>query len=145
MKNAHLRFLPVTFHQQRRDSSTRITAYCDRFAADEDKTHLLSLTANDSVMAAFTAAVSEQPELQHLSPGMDEQSISLGKNAFTWKASIPMPGRKQPLRHVIVLSEELRFNKSETGVFILNGRTTLPGRCLSANWGCPLALPGATT
>lgn len=137
MKNAHLRFLPITFHQQRRDSSTRITAYCDRFAADEDKTHLLSLTANDSVMAAFTAAIAEQLSFDICLPGQAEQSISLGENAHTWKTSIPMPGRKQPLRHVVVLSEELRFNNSETGVFILNGRTDFAWAVLTSKLGLP--------
>ena len=137
MKNAHLRFLPVTFHQQRRDSSTRITAYCDRFAADEDKTHLLSLTANDSVMAAFTAAVTEQLSFDICLPGQAEQSVSLGENAHAWKTSIPMPERKQPLRHVVVLSEELRFNKSETGVFILNGKTDFAWAVLASKLGLP--------
>jgi hypothetical protein len=56
-----------------------------------------------------------------------------------------MPGRKQPLRHVVVLSEELRFNKSETGVFILNGRTDFAWAVLASKLGCPPALPGATT
>jgi hypothetical protein len=125
MKNGHLRFLPVTFYQKRRDSSTRITAFCDRFAGDENKTHLLSLTASDSVMAAFTAALSEDLSFNICLPGMDEQSISLGTNAFTWKASIPMPGRKQPLRHVIALSEELHSNNTETGVFILDSQNDI--------------------
>jgi hypothetical protein len=137
MKNGHLRFLPVTFYQKRRDYSTRITAFCDRYAGNENKTHLLSLIASDSVMAAFTAALSEDLSFNICLPGMDEQSISLGTNAFTWKASIPMPGRKQPLRHVIALSEELHSNNTETGVFILDSQNDIAWAVLVSKLGLP--------
>ena len=139
MKNGHLHFAQAIFHQARKGgSSTRITAYSDFYVADDEKAHLLSLAGSDSVMAAFSAAISEGLPLSIRFPGDDDTiHFTLGDNPFTSRASIAMPGRKQPLRHIVALSEELHLNNPDTGIIVLNRRDDLAFSLLTSKLGLP--------
>lgn len=139
MKNAHLRFLPVEFQQKRADNTTtRITAFVDRLVADGDKTHMLSLSGSDSVMAAFAAAISEGLSFGiQLPDERDKRLISLGKDAYVSKYSIPMPGRKQPLRHIVALSEECHAANADQGIILLTSREDLTWALLVSKLGLP--------
>ena len=139
MKNAHLRFAQAIFHQARKGgTSTRITAYADFYVADDDKAHLLSLVGSDSVMAAFFAAISEGLPLSIRFPGNDDTvHFTLGDNPFTSRASIAVQGRKQPLRHIVAVSEDLHLNNPDTGIIVLNRRDDLAFSLLMSKLGLP--------
>jgi hypothetical protein len=139
MKNAHLRFLPVTLQISKENTTTRISAYCDRLVADEEKTHLLSLVGSDSVMAAFQGALIEALSLDiQLPDEREKRKINLGKNVFMAKASIVMPNRKQPLRHIVALSEEFHASNADRGIFVLTDDDEVAWSLLV----CKLGLPG---
>jgi hypothetical protein len=116
MKNSHLRYTKVTLNYRRKDgTTTNISAYCDRYIGDSNQAHLASLIASDSVMSAFGAAISEGMSMVIALPE-SKHSFSLMENAHSWRASIPVKGRKQPMRHIVAVSDAYFKNDPNEGV-----------------------------
>jgi hypothetical protein len=98
---------------------TRIRVRVSHYIGDDDEAYLLSVFGNDSDIGAITAAVYEQARFRLTFPNGEIQEVSLGEGAICHRGSISIPGRKQSVRHMIALSEELRGMKSLSRTFVL--------------------------
>jgi hypothetical protein len=72
-------------------------------------------------------------------PGGETEEVSLVEEAICSRGSTNIPGRKQAVRHMIALSEELRRLKSLSRTFVL--RPTEVWTALVHGYGLP-GLPG---
>ena len=119
MENAHLRMGLLEYERYTEKIATRIRVRVSHYIGDDDEAHLLSVFGNDSDVGAITAAVYEQARFRLTFPDGEMQEISLGEGAICSRGSISIPGRKQSVRHMIALSEELRGMKSLSRTFVL--------------------------
>lgn len=119
MKNAHLRMGNLQFIKVLRDTTTDVTLHLDRLIVEQategtcSRCHLLSVTGNDQEVVAIAAAIGDDARFYAAGAGMDRRMISLGKDAQVFRASISIPGRKRPLRHLVAVSDE--FAKTRAG------------------------------
>lgn len=145
MENAHLRMGLLEYERYTEKIATRIRVRVSHYIGESDEAHLLSVFGNDSDVGAITAAVYEQARFRLTFPDGETEEISLGEGAICHRGSISIPGRKQSVRHMIALSEELRGMKSLSRTFVLRPepnevwtalvhRFGLPGLPEWANW-----------
>lgn len=113
MENAHLRLGKLTFVRQTRDSVTHVSLHLDRLVAEPAKEahgaaqfHFVSIFGGDQEVAAFAAAIGDGQRLQASAFGA-EIIGSLGEKPTVYRASLQIPGRKRPARHLIAVSKEL--------------------------------------
>jgi len=91
----------------------------DRLIAEHEpecriaRCHLLSVIGNDQEIAAIGAAISEDACFYASAPQFKSFALTLGKDANVYRGSISMSGRRRPLRHLVVLSEE--FSQTRAG------------------------------
>src|SRR5207245_3920886 len=69
--------------------------------------HLVSLVGNDADIGGVWAAVLDGRTFWLSAPGLGEVSATVGDKPQCWRGSISVPGRKQPLRHLVAVSREL--------------------------------------
>lgn len=112
MDNAHLRMGKLKFVKQTRDTITEVSVFVERVVAEpvsdrSDTTlHLISAFGGDQEIGAVIAAAQEglrfEVEFQgHRFVG------TLGEKPTVYRASLQIPGRKRPVRHVILVSATL--------------------------------------
>lgn len=130
MKNAHERFGTVAFTKKMQDTTTQICVYIDRLIAEPAKeeqgsaiAHLISAIGSDAEIAALWAAVTEGASFQIRVPGGAPFTASLGPEAQCFRGSLPLPGRKRPVRHLVALSAEML--KTRPGADREGNRTVL--------------------
>ncbi len=130
MKNAHLRFGWLTYVKSTEKTTTRIKLHLDRFIGEvlpdpprQAKAHLLSVVGGDTQISAISAAISMADCFLVAGPGVEPIRVCLERNAQCFRGSIPLSGRKKPLRHLVGVSEELAAGNSSAG----SGRTLLAG------------------
>jgi hypothetical protein len=70
-------------------------------------------------------------------PGGEMQEISLGESAICNRGSVSIPGRKQTVRHMVALSEELRGLKSLSRTIVLRLEPTEVWTALMHRFGLP--------
>jgi hypothetical protein len=117
--------------------ATRIRVRVSHYIGEDEDAHLLSAIGNDSDIGAITAAVHEQARFQLTFPSGETQQITLGEGALCCRGSINIPGRKQAVRHLIALSEDLRGLKSLTRTFVLRPEPTEVWTALVQRFGLP--------
>jgi hypothetical protein len=117
--------------------ATRIRVRVSHYIGEDDEAHLLSVFGNDSDVGAIAAAVYEQARFRLTFPSGEMQEISLGEGAICSRGSISIPGRKQPARHMIALSEELRGMKSLSRTFVLRSEPHEVWTALVHRFGLP--------
>jgi hypothetical protein len=129
MKNAHLRFGWLTYIKST-EKTTSIRLHLDRFIGElsadpqrQAKAHLISVIGGDTQIAAISAAISVSDRFMVEGPGVQAMRVCLERNAEVFKGSIPLTGRKKPLRHLVALSEE----------FAANGGSASSGKILLAS------------
>jgi hypothetical protein len=108
MENAHLRMGVLEFERHTEKMSSRVRVRVSQYIGEGEQGHLLSVFGGDSDVGAITAAVHEQAHFRLTFPDGRGQDMSLGERAACYRGSISVPGRKQPVRHMIALSEEIR-------------------------------------
>jgi hypothetical protein len=135
MKNAHLRLGLLEYHRITEKTSTRIRLRVDRYVGEEEQAHLISVFGNDSDVGAITAAVHEKATLTLTFPDGDVKEVSLGEHACCYKGAVSLPDRKQPVRHLVAVSEQLYTNG---GV----GRTILLGYQRDQAWATLVSFLG---
>jgi hypothetical protein len=101
-------------------TSTRIRLRVDRYVGEDEQAHLISVFGNDSDVGAITAAVHEKATFTLTFPDGEVKEVSLGEHASCYKGAVSLADRKHPVRHLVVVSEEMYTNG---GV----GRTILLG------------------
>ena len=77
---------------------------------EDRKAHLLSVFGNDSDVGAITAAVHEKSGFTLTFPDGTIKEVTLGDHASCYKGAVTLPGRKNPVRHLLAVSEELHNN-----------------------------------
>ncbi|MFN7995318.1 MAG: hypothetical protein U0Q18_17045 [Bryobacteraceae bacterium] len=118
MKNAHLRMGTLQFTKVLRDTTIDVSLRMDRLIAEHEaegrsaRCHLLSVVGNDQEIAAIAAAISDEARFYATGPDFSRIMISLGKEAEVFRATINIPGRRRPLRHLVAVSEELSQTRS---------------------------------
>ena len=123
MKNAHLRIGQLEFTKWTQGKGTRFSVFLDRLIAEPASSqgvtaaaHLISVFGNDSEIAGIAAAVSCQESFQIEAPSVREMRITLGEEIQNFRSSFSVPGRKQPFRHLVVLSKALAHSRPEASV-----------------------------
>jgi hypothetical protein len=137
MENAHLRMGLLEFERNTEKIATRIRVRVSHYIGENDDAHLLSVFGNDSDVGAVTAAIYEKARFRLTFPSGEMQEISLGEGAICYRGSISIPGRKQAIRHIIGLSEELRGLKSLSRTFVLRPEPTEVWTALVHRFGLP--------
>ena len=113
MQNAHLRMGRLTFTRQTKDHSTNISLHLDRLVAEPpaERTgsaalHLVSVFGGDQEIGAIAAAISDGQHL-HVNANGSEFSGTVGEKPVVYRASLQIPGRKRPVRHMVAISQTL--------------------------------------
>ena len=113
MKNAHLRMGKLTFVRQTRDTITNVSVHLHRLVAEQPgdprsstQIHLISAFGGDQDIGATIAAALEGLRFQVAFGGVDFIG-SLGEKPVVYRSSFQIPGKKRPVRHVVLLSKEL--------------------------------------
>jgi hypothetical protein len=130
MKNAHLRFGWLTYVKRTEKTTTSIKLRLDRFMGEvlpdpprQAKAHLISVIGGDTQISAVSAAISMGDRFMVEGPGVQPVRTCLERNAQCFKGSLPLTGRKKPLRHLIGMSEEFASGNMSAN----SGRTLLAG------------------
>jgi len=137
MENAHLRIGLLEYERYTEKIATRIRVRVSHYIGEGDEAHLLSVFGNDSDIGAITAAIYEQARFRLIFPDGENQEVSLGEGAICYRGSISIPGKKQAVRHMIALSEELRGMKSLSRTFVLRPEPTEVWTALVHRFGLP--------
>ena len=145
MKNAHLRFGWLTYVKVTEKTTTNIKLRLDRFIGEllpdpprQAKAHLISVIGGDTQIAAISAAISLGDQFVVEGPGVAPIRICLERNAQVYKGAIQISGRKKPIRHLIVLSEEF----ASAGPTAVSGKTLLVGSQQQFVWSAVAHLHG---
>ena len=137
MENAHLRMGMLEFERNTEKIATRVRVRVSHYIGEDDDAHLLSVFGNDSDVGAVTAAIYEKARFRLTFPSGEMQEISLGEGVICYRGSLSIPGRKQAIRHVIGLSEEMRGLKSLSRTFVLRLEPTEVWTALVHRFGLP--------
>jgi hypothetical protein len=137
MENAHLRMGLLEYERYTEKIATRIRVRVSHYIGEEEDAHLLSVFGNDSDVGAITAAVYEKARFRLTFPSGEAQEISIGEGAICHRGSVSIPERKQTVRHMIALSEELRGLKSLSRTFVLRSEPTEVWTALVHRFGLP--------
>jgi len=137
MENAHLRMGLLEYERNTEKIASRIRVRVSHYIGEGEDGHLLSIFGNDSDVGAITAAVYEQARFRLTFPGGETQEITLGEGAMCCRGSVSIPGRKQGVRHMIALSEELRGLKSLSRTYVLRPEPNEAWTALVHRFGLP--------
>ncbi len=110
MQNAHLRLGQLEYLRSSANVHTRIRLQVDRYMGEEADGHLLSLYGGDAEIGAIAAAIHEKHPFTLTFPDGKSKTVSMGGEASCYRGSVPIPGRKQPLRHLVAVSQALHAN-----------------------------------
>src|SRR6202521_578443 len=114
MENAHLRMGKLKFVRQTRDTITEVSLHMDRLVAEKPaeprsavQIHLVSVFEGDQEVGAIAAAIADEQRFQISFPGRAELFGFLGEKPVMYRASLQIPGRKRPVRHLVAVSQTL--------------------------------------
>jgi hypothetical protein len=118
MENAHLRMGKLKFVRQTRDTITEVSLHMDRLVAEKPaekpaephsavQIHLVSVFGGDQEVGAIAAAIADEQRFQISLPGGAELFGFLGEKPVMYRASLQIPGRKRPVRHLVAVSQTL--------------------------------------
>lgn len=114
MENAHLRMGTLKFVRQTRDTITEVSLHMDRLVAERPENpraavqmHLVSVFGGDQEVGSIAAAIADEQRFQVSLPDGREFFGFLGEKAVIYRASLQIPGRKRPVRHLVAVSEPL--------------------------------------
>ena len=109
MENAHLRMGKLKFVRQTRDTITEVSLHMDRLVARSRRSrprsavqiHLVSVFGGDQEVGAIAAAIADGSQRFQMNlPGGTELLGFLGEKPVMYRASLQIPGRKRPVRHL---------------------------------------------
>jgi hypothetical protein len=127
----------LEYERYREKIATRIKVRVSHYIGEDEDAHLLSVFGNDSDVGAITAAIYEKARFRLTFPVGETQEVGLGEGAICYRGSVSTPGRKQAIRHVIAVSEELRGLKSLSRTFVLRPEPTEVWTALMHRFGLP--------
>ncbi len=111
MENAHLRMGRLKFIRQTKDHATNVSLYLNQLVSEKAtdrhasaSLHLVSVFGGDQEIGAIGAAAAEEQRF-HVEMFGEEFIGTLGEKPISYRASIPVPGRKRPVRHLVLISK----------------------------------------
>jgi hypothetical protein len=137
MKNAHLRMGQLEYRQFTRNIATNIRVRVDRYMGEKEQAHLLSLFGGDTEIGAISAAIAENARFTLALPDGSSHVIWMGEHASCYRGAIPLSGRKQPLRHLLAVSQHVQGNGSAGTTYMLNFHRELVWNTLVSVLGIP--------
>jgi hypothetical protein len=124
MQDAHLRMgsLEFTTAPGRKSTGIHIRLPLDRIilepAEDREPTarcHMFSVVGGAQDVTAVAAALAGNGRFIVDGPGVAKAVVAVGENAKVFRSSITIPGRKNAVRHLVVVSEELSSTQAGAG------------------------------
>ena len=104
----------LKFVRQTRDTITEVSLYMDRLVAEKPtdprstvQLHLISVFGGDQEVGAVAAAIADEQRFQTSLPDGAEFFGHLGEKPVVYRASLQIPGRKRPVRHLAAVSQTL--------------------------------------
>ena len=137
MQNAHLRLGQLEYLRSTANIQTRIRLQVDRYMGQEAEGHLLSVYGGDAEIGAISAAIHEKHPFTLTFPDGKSKTVSMGADASCYRGSITVPGRKQPLRHLVAVSAALHANGAAGKTYVLNYERMLAWSALVSFLGLP--------
>jgi len=137
MQNAHLRLGQLEYLRSTVNIQTRIRLQVDRYMGEEADGHLLSLYGGDAEIGAVAAAMHEKHPFTLTFPDGKSKTVSMGADASCYRGSLAVPGRKQPLRHLVAVSHALHANGAAGKTYLLNYERSLAWSALVSFLGLP--------
>jgi hypothetical protein len=116
--------------------STLIHVRVDRYMGEMEQGHLISAFAGDAEIGAISAAVAEHSSFTLTFPGGESHTINMGEAAACFRGPIHI-GRKQPLRHLVAVSQAIQHNGSAGKTYMLNYHPDLAWNAIASNMGIP--------
>jgi hypothetical protein len=110
MQNAHLRLGLLEYHRVTEKTSTRIRVRVSTYIGEDAQAHLIAVFGNDSDVGAITAAIHEKAYFALTFPDGTIKEVTFGEHASCYRGSVSLPDRKQPVRHLVAVSEQLYTN-----------------------------------
>jgi hypothetical protein len=137
MQNAHLRLGQLEYLRSTANIQTRIRLQVDRFMGEEADGHLLSLYGGDAETGAIAAAIHERHPFTLTFADGKSKTVSMGADATCYRGSVAVLGRKQPLRHLVAVSQALHANGAAGKTYLLNYERSLAWSTLVSFLGLP--------
>lgn len=137
MQNAHLRLGQLEYARSSTSIKTNIRLHVDHYMGEAGQGHLLSLFGGDAEVGAVTAAIQEKHPFCLTFPDGKVVTFNMGPDASCYKGSLPVQGRKQPLRHLLAVSQPLHANGTAGRTFLLNYERSLAWSTLVSFLGLP--------
>ena len=104
----------LKFVRQTRDTITEVSLHMDRLVAEKPtdsrsatQLHLISVFGGDQEVGAVAAAIADEQRFQVSLPDGAEFFGHLGEKPVVYRASLQIPGRKRPVRHLTAVSQTL--------------------------------------
>jgi hypothetical protein len=144
MKNAHERFGYAEFEKRLRDTTTRIRLTADCFIGDRAERsgpsagHLLSAFGSDVEVAALWAAILSEEPVRVGGQDLKPHIIQFGERPAVYRGTLTIPGRRRPVRHLVVVSTQLRAEGDQARIIVKDNSPELILRAVANLHGLPL-------
>jgi len=143
MKNAHERFGFAEFEKKLRDTTTRIRLTADCFIGEKPGNgpsvgHLLSAFGTDVEVAALWAAILGEESIRVGSQNLKPYMVQFGERPAVYRGTLTLPGRRRPVRHLVVVSTQLRAEGDQARIIVKSNSSDLILRAVAHLHGLPL-------
>jgi hypothetical protein len=144
MKNAHERFGFAEFEKSLRDTTTRIRLTADCFIGERAERsgpspgHLLSAFGSDVEVAALWAAILLEEPVRVGGQDLKPYMVQFGERPAVYRGTLTIPGRGRPVRHLVVVSTQLRAEGDQARIIVKNNSPDLILRAVANLHGLPL-------
>jgi hypothetical protein len=130
----------LEYKQATRSIATNLRVRLDRYMGEKEQAHLLSVFGADTEIGAIAAAIAENARFTVLLPDGSSQAVCLGEHASCYRGALPLAGRKQPVRHLVAVSQDIQSNGAAGKIYLLNFYRDLAWNTLVSVLGLP-AMP----
>jgi hypothetical protein len=143
MKNAHERFGFAEFEKKLRDTTTRIRLTADCFIGEKAGNgasvgHLLSAFGTDVEVAALWAAILGEESIRVGGQNLKPYMVQFGERPAVYRGTLTVPGRRRPVRHLVVVSTQLRAEGDQARIIVKSNSSDLILRAVANLHGLPL-------
>jgi hypothetical protein len=144
MKNAHERFGYAEFEKKLRDTTTRVRLTADCFIGERAERaspsdgHLLSVFGTDVEVAALWAAILAEEPIRVGGLDLKPYMVQFGERPAVYRGTLTIPGRRRPVRHLVVASTQLRAEGDQARIIVKSNSPELLLRAVANLHGLPL-------
>jgi hypothetical protein len=144
MKNAHERFGFAEFEKRLKDTTSRVRLTADCFIGERAEKagpsdgHLLSVFGTDVEVAALWAAILTQEPIRVGGRDLKPHMVQFGERPAVYRGTLTVPGRRRPVRHLVVASTQLRAEGDQARIIVKSDSADLILRAVANLHGLPL-------